>query len=125
MVKASWTITWVLPDGRREEGPAYRPLNLLAHAEMRDLGIPQACGGQAECGTCRIRLLSGTLSPKNADERLLMERFPRRFREQERLGCRARPRSDLCVEVIALRPHDLRQVDDESPEELPSPLQDK
>ena len=122
MVEASWTITWLLPDGRQEQGPAYRPLNLLAHAEMRGLRIPQACGGQAECGTCRVRILEGTLSPKNTDERVLMERFPHRFKAQERLGCRARPRSDLRVKVLAMHPGDLREEDDGAPDDLPSPL---
>lgn len=111
-MEPSHRITWVLPTGERVEADAYRPLNLLGHAELKALRLPQACGGQAECGTCRVKVLAGAVTPIGPDERELRERYPRRFADQERLACRARPRSDLVVELLRVRPPDLRDAED-------------
>ena len=107
---SSYRIRWVRP-GHEEplETEGYRPLNLLGHADYFDLVLPQACGGQAECGTCRVKILEGEVTGVLGDERELMERYPKRFREGERLACRARPRSDLVVQLLAKQPKDLRE----------------
>lgn len=111
MVDASHRITWLLPSGERRETLGYRPINLLGHAEMFEIGIPQACGGQAECGTCRLSVEEGEVTPAVHDELLLMGRHAKRFAAGERLGCRARPRSDLVVRVLAELPPDLRDFE--------------
>ena len=109
-MKASHQISWCFQDGQKVKTPGYRPLNLLAHAEIEALTMPQACGGQAECGTCRVRVLSGEVTPPSGDELELRTRHPKRFMDDERLACRARPRSDLVVEVRGQAPPDLRDL---------------
>lgn len=103
-------ILWHLRDGTTLASDGYGPLNLLAHAEMADFELPQACGGQAECGTCRVKVLRGEVTPAVGDEVLLMQDHRRRFAADERLACRARPRSDLEIQVRRRRPKDLRDV---------------
>ncbi len=113
-MEPSYRLLWRLPDGDEVAADGYRPLNLLAHADMIDLDLPQACGGQAECGTCRVRVVSGEVTPPTPDELELRARFPRRFAEGERLSCRARPRGDLVIEPLRVRPPDLRDLEDEA-----------
>jgi len=112
-MKAHYGLTWRFPGGHTLQGPGYRPLNLLAHAEIEGVTVPQACGGQAECGTCRVKVISGEVTDASADELDLRSRYPKRFAPNERLACRARPRSDVVVEVRATRPPDLRDLDGE------------
>jgi len=107
-----YRITWRLPDGSERTGPAWGKLNLLAHADTHDLDLPQACGGHAECGTCRVRVLAGELTPVRHEEAELVRRHAKRFRDRERLACRARPRSDCVVEVLAMVPPDLREIEE-------------
>lgn len=107
-MKPSFKLTWVFADGSRQVVDAYRQLNILAHAEIYEIKLPQACGGQAECGTCRFRVLEGTLSAPPPDERELTENFPKAFASDERLACMSRPRSDLTVGLLKVRPPDLR-----------------
>jgi ferredoxin len=103
-------ITWRLPDGQSLVTPGWTKLNLLGHADTHDLELPQACGGYAECGTCRVRILTGTLTAIRHEEKLLMERHSKRFRNGERLACQARPLGDVEVEVLSMVPPDLRDV---------------
>lgn len=105
-------ITWQLPDGTTLETPGWTRLNLLAHADTYDLELPQACGGHGECGTCRVRIVSGALTPIRHEEGSLMARHRGRFRQGERLSCQARPQGDVVVQVLAMVPPDLR---DETP----------
>jgi ferredoxin len=107
-----YTITWRLPDGGELRGPAWGKLNLLAHADTHDLELPQACGGHAECGTCRVRVVDGLVTPARHEETELVKRHAKRFRDRERLACQARPRSDLLIEVLAWVPPDLRDVEE-------------
>lgn len=112
--RPEYTITWQLPDGSELAGPAWGKLNLLGHADTHDLDLPQACGGHGECGTCRVRIVSGELTPIRHEESALMTKHAKRFRDRERLACQARPRSDCTIEVLAMIPPDLRDVDDEA-----------
>ena len=110
-MKAIGTITWRLAGGQELETPAYEVLNILAHADTFDIDIPQACGGQAECGTCRIAILTGETTEPLADERDLMAQHRKRFESNERLGCRARPQGDLVIAVGRRALQDLREVE--------------
>ncbi len=103
-------IRWRFSDGTETETPGYGPFNILAHAEIYDIRIPQACGGQAECGTCRFRLVSGEVTPMLADEVELREEHAKSFEDSDRLACRARPRGDLVIELRGKAPEDLRDV---------------
>jgi ferredoxin len=105
-------IQWHGPDGAVIEAPGWTRLNLLACADTVDLDIPQACGGHAECGTCRVRLISGELTPSRIEEQDLMRKHARRFQHGERLACQARPRGDVAIALIAVRPPDLREVEE-------------
>lgn len=107
------TITWRLPDGTTLSTPGWTKLNLLAHADTYDLELPQACGGHGECGTCRVRIASGELTPVRHEEATLMTRHHKRFQKGERLACQARPRGDVVVEVLAMVPPDLRDLEEE------------
>jgi ferredoxin len=108
------TITWRLPTGDERVDPGWTKLNLLGHADTHDLELPQACGGYAECGTCRVRIISGEVTPIRHEERELMTRHAKRFRQGERLACQARPLGDVVVEVLAMMPRDLRDEDIEA-----------
>ena len=109
-MKPSYRITWRRPSGVDLTQDGYRALNLLGHAEISELTIPQACGGQAECGTCRVLILEGAVTPPSPDEEDLRQRHKRAFSDRERLSCRARPRSDLVIGLGKMTAPDLRDV---------------
>lgn len=102
------TITWHLPDGTERTTAGWSKLNLLGIADTFDLELPQACGGHGECGTCRVRILSGLLTPIRHEESELMRKHRKRFRNDERLSCQCRPLGDVHVVVLAQMPPDLR-----------------
>ncbi len=110
-MQPSYRFTWVLPDGTERVVDGYRQFNVLAHAELEELLIPQKCGGQAECGTCRVRVLSGEMTQLRGEEAELIERHAKRFTDSERLACQCRPRSDVRIEILAVCPPDLRDVE--------------
>ena len=109
-MKAIGTITWEFADGSCQETPAYGQLNILGHAEIFEIKLAQACGGQAECATCRVEVLEGAVSDVLPDERELRHEHPRAFAKGERLACRARPESTLRVRLRGRRPPDLRDL---------------
>ena len=86
VVKSVGTIVW-LPTGEQQE--AYEELNMLAHSMMADRSHRQACGGQGECGTCRVQVVLGApnLTPLTLDEREFITEFPEALAADERLGC--------------------------------------
>ena len=102
-------IQWEYSDGSKLETLAYARLNLLAHAEIFGINIMQACGGQAECGTCRVGIIEGETSEMIVDERELRKAHKKHFSDNDRLACRARPRSDMKVRLYAKRHRDLRE----------------
>ena len=78
-----------------EVSPAF---SILVAAQRAGAPLRHDCGGKALCGTCRVRVVSGILSPAGN-------------REQERLAavgagpgvrlaCQARPGSDLSLEAV-------------------------
>lgn len=100
------TLRW-LPDG--QEQPAHAELTLLLHALMADREHDQACGGQAECGTCRVRVVSGAaLSPPTPMEQELRREFPDALAADERLACMTRPLGDVTIAVPPAPLDDLR-----------------
>ena len=101
------TLTWK-PSGETQE--AFEELSLLVHSMVEDRDHIQACGGQAECGTCRVTVLSdpSLLTEPTLDERELFEEHPDAFAPNERLACQCRPLGDVVVEVPAVPPKDLR-----------------
>jgi len=83
------------PVGRR--GKCYTNQSLLGCARQLGIGISSVCGGQGTCHSCKVRVLSGTVSEPTAGER---ETFsPRELEEGWRLACQAYPASDLKLSV--------------------------
>ena len=107
-MKPVGTLSWEFADGTIRETAAYAQLNILGHAEIFEITLPQACGGQAECATCRVEVLEGEVSHVLPDERELRRAHPRAFAKGERLGCRARPMSSLHIKLRGRSPADLR-----------------
>jgi ferredoxin len=103
-------IRWRFSDGQEIETDGYSALNLLAHAELYEFRLAQACGGQAECGTCRIQVGSGPLSPVTGDEADLRSEHARAFSDGDRLACRARPLGDVEIHLRVRAPADLRDL---------------
>lgn len=108
MPRPSYRLRWQLSDGSLRETDGYAALNLLAHAEVFDIRVAQACGGQAECGTCRVRCVEGALTPPTGEELQLVREHRKRFGPDERLACQCRPRSDLVLALPGRRHDDLR-----------------
>ena len=104
-MKRIGTVTW-LPE--RETQAAHEELTLLVHAMTIDREHLQACGGHAECGTCRVRIVSGLVTPITTEEGELLREFPESFRPGERLACQVRPLGDVVVELPAEELADLR-----------------
>ncbi len=98
VVKSVGTITW-LPAGDQQQ--AYEELNMLAHSMMADRSHRQACGGQGECGTCRVQVVSGgeNLTPPTVHEREFMAEFPDALAADERLGCQCRPLGNVTFKI--------------------------
>ncbi len=107
-MKAVGTVTWA--SGETQE--AFEELTLLVHSMLEDREHDQLCGGQAECGTCRVRILAGAenLSAMTPDERELREEHPEFFAADERLACMTRPRGDVTCELPSEELPDLRDV---------------
>jgi uncharacterized 2Fe-2S/4Fe-4S cluster protein (DUF4445 family) len=83
------------PAGRRiavEQG-----VNLLQAAQRAGVDLVAACSGAGFCGTCRIRLIKGVLTPPSASEVNLLG--PQKIEEGFRIACQAEPLSDLQVEI--------------------------
>lgn len=61
--------------------------SILAAALRANIPLAHACGGQAKCSTCRVRVLDGleNCNERNAAERTLSEHL--RFSEEVRLAC--------------------------------------
>lgn len=77
-------------------------LRLPRQAELADplaaAGVELPCGGHAECGGCRVRVVSGDLPATDQDLAVLGSQ---RVAEGWRLACRCRASSDATLEVEA------------------------
>jgi ferredoxin len=64
--------------------------------------VPTACAGQATCGLCRVKIVSGEehLTPFNAAERKHLGNVY--FITKLRLSCQARIRDDAAEVVVAI-----------------------
>ena len=110
-----------------EGSPIY---SVLVAAQRGGVALRHDCGGKALCGTCRVKVLSGRLSPMGERERIRLEAvgaLPRQATGVDRIGsgddrvggdragglddaasdgpvyrlaCQSRPGSDLELEAV-------------------------
>ena len=86
---AAYTIDFE-PVGRR--GKCRKNESLLACARRLGVGISSICGGKGTCHSCKVQVLSGTVSKPTHSE---VETFsPRELKEGWRLACQTYPTSD-------------------------------
>jgi uncharacterized 2Fe-2S/4Fe-4S cluster protein (DUF4445 family) len=85
------------PVGRR--GECQSQDSLLACAHKLGVGISSICGGQGICHSCKIQVLSGSVSKPTPSE---LETFsPRELKAGWRLACQTYPRSDVRLHLPA------------------------
>ncbi len=70
---------------------------LLAAAQAAGIELTALCNGEAWCGKCRMRLVTGTLSALTDEERKSLS--VEDVRAGVRLACQARPLSDVKVDI--------------------------
>jgi len=85
------------PIGRR--GECQKNESILACARRLGVGINSICGGEGTCHSCKVQVLSGTVSKPTPNER---EAFnSREVKEGWRLACQTYPASDCKIAVPA------------------------
>ncbi len=92
--KPLFSIDWQ-PIGLKTAGQTQQ--TLLAAAQSAGIHLVAFCGGSGNCGSCRIRLIKGILTPVTDTERshLSAEEFALGFR----LACQVYPLSDLKIDI--------------------------
>jgi len=93
---ADFTIDFE-PIGRR--GECHKNESLLACARRLGIGINSICGGEGVCHSCKVQVLSGTVSTPTRNERKAFT--ARELRDGWRLACQTYPASDCKVAVPA------------------------
>jgi len=83
------------PIGRRIEVPV--GTNLLDAARLAGVELVAICGGEGACGTCRLRPVSGQLSPLTLTEQAELSAAD--LAAGYRLACQAEVLSDLRVDI--------------------------
>lgn len=73
-------------------------MSILVSAGRAGVPLRHDCGGKAQCGTCRVRVISGVTSPMADRERVRLQAV--RAGKDERLACQARAGSDLVLEAV-------------------------
>jgi len=85
------------PVGRR--GECQKKESLLACARQLGVGISSICGGKGICHSCKVQILSGTVSKPTPGE---LETFsPQELKAGWRLACQTYPHTDVKVHVPA------------------------
>ena len=72
-------------------------VSLFEAARDSGLDLASACGGEGNCGQCRIVVLSGETTPPNLDEEFILSELE--LQQGERLACCTFARSDLTIQV--------------------------
>jgi uncharacterized 2Fe-2S/4Fe-4S cluster protein (DUF4445 family) len=85
------------PVGRR--GKCQSSDSLLACARRLGVGISSVCGGKGTCHSCKVQVLSGTVSKPTSSERDVFS--SQELKEGWRLACQTYPRGDVKVSVPA------------------------
>lgn len=72
--------------------------SILVSAQQAGFPLRHDCGGKAQCGTCRVRVISGTTSPMADRERTRLQAV--QAGAGERLACQTRAGSNLVLEAV-------------------------
>lgn len=72
-------------------------VSLFEAARESGIDLASACGGEGNCGQCRIVVLAGETTPPNPDEEFILTEMERK--QGERLACCTYARSDLTVQI--------------------------
>ncbi|MGB2582969.1 MAG: ASKHA domain-containing protein [Dehalococcoidia bacterium] len=88
-------IVYFEPVGRKGECRANQ--SLLDCAHRLGMGIASLCGGQGTCHSCKIQLLSGTVSAPTGNEREVFS--SEELKDGWRLACQTYPASDCKLNV--------------------------
>ena len=83
------------PVGRRAAITAEQ--TLLEAAQAAGVELVAVCGGTGTCATCRVRLVSGELTPVTANEEF--ELGAENLKAGYRLACQAKPLSDVRLDI--------------------------
>lgn len=83
------------PDNKKCE--IEREENLLSGAEKAGVLIDGSCGGAGICGKCKIRVISGTVSPLTEKEKEILSE--EELKKGYRLACLTYPVDDLVLEL--------------------------
>jgi uncharacterized 2Fe-2S/4Fe-4S cluster protein (DUF4445 family) len=83
------------PLGRR--GQAHRGQTLLEAAQSAGVGLASVCGGIGTCEECRVRVVSGKLTPPTLVEEAVLSKAD--LAAGVRLACQVEPLSDLKLDI--------------------------
>jgi ferredoxin len=92
--KTEYTINFQ-PIGRRVA--AFSRNSLLNAAQEAGIVIASICGGMGICDSCKIRLITGSLSEPTLEEKTIFT--VDELQNGYRLACQAYPQSDLTIEI--------------------------
>ena len=101
-------VRFVFPSGPESsdsdvvEVDAYEQLNLLAHGQIAERSLQSRCGGHCECGTCRVMVESGKVSPMRPEEKALLAGAGVTD-SRIRLACQTFPAASEPGDVIVVR----------------------
>lgn len=83
------------PIGKRVDVPP--GTSLLEAAQQAGIDIVAVCGAGGTCGTCRVRIISGGVTPISDDEKLFLS--PEELSAGVRLGCQTLPLTDVRIDI--------------------------
>ena len=83
------------PLGRRVR--AAEGKTLLEAARKAGVGLNAVCGGAGVCGTCKVRVVEGVVSPLNKSEQNFLDQDE--IEDGYRLACQVEVHGDVLVDV--------------------------
>lgn len=93
----SFPVHVVYADGSHASFTTTLQSSLLLAAMRNNVYIRHECGGKAQCGMCRVKVISGKAAPKEARETAVLERL--NAKPDERLACQLFAMAPLLVQV--------------------------
>ena len=97
-------ITFIMPDGERNEMDVQRGLSVMEIAREADLGIEGTCDGSLACATCHVVVdpdHAGWLKPASDEEEDMLD-LAVGLKPTSRLGCQIVMNDDLDGLVVTI-----------------------